>query len=488
MLDRISTTLIRIMLGIFMVLLSLGVLLGTLGKLESPSYVLALLMAAGLFLLGLLIWPRFRPRLSLPRRRPGVFLTGLLLALFCFGLNLIWVLNFQLEPTVDFYTFYETACQLAAGEHINWLYIGLFPHILGYSTFLSWFFRLFGSSPQVAALVNVGLTTLSGVCIYLLCLRWAGYRAAAFGFFFWSICPSKLLYNSMVMSEPLYTCCILLFLLLLSLACDELLSFRVRCLLALPLGALCGVLLLSINVVRPVATILFIAFFLWLFLLRGKAMKDWKAWSLLALFTLAMLFSYAKCSDQWRRWEYLHVYEPTSSIPAYNIYVGLNPDSMGSYSEADMDLLWNYRYDPEKGSAVYAQEQMLQEAKKRLTSGEINFPRLFAVKLAKLVGSDEGGAFYAQAALSNLQFRFWSLLSNVYYYLLVILCLIGAAALFRRPPRSTVYMAPLYSIGLILAHLIIEVSGRYKYSLIPMLILIACFSLSHLRLPRFSHR
>ena len=153
-----------------------------------------------------------------------------------------------------------------------------------------------------------------------------------------------------------------------------------------------------------------------------------------------------------------------------------------------MDLLWNYRYDPEKGSAVYAQEQMLQEAKKRLTSGEINFPRLFAVKLAKLVGSDEGGAFYAQAALSAWQFRFWSLLSNVYYYLLVILCLIGAAALFRHPPRSTVHMAPLYSIGLILAHLIIEVSGRYKYSLIPMLILIACFSLSHLRLPRFSHR
>ena len=80
------------------------------------------------------------------------------------------------------------------------------------------------------------------------------------------------------------------------------------------------------------------------------------------------------------------------------------------------------------------------------------------------------------------------MLSNVYYYLLVILCLIGAASLFRHPLRSTVYMAPLYSIGLILAHLIIEVSGRYKYSLIPMLILIACFSLPHLRLPHFSHQ
>ena len=104
------------------------------------------------------------------------------------------------------------------------------------------------------------------------------------------------------------------------------------------------------------------------------------------------------------------------------------------------------------------------------------------------MGNDEGGAFYAQSELSSGQFRFWSLLSNVYYYLLVFLSLLGAGALFRRPPRSTVYIAPLYSIGLILAHLIIEVSGRYKYSLIPMLILIACFSLPHLRFPPFPKR
>ena len=105
MLNRISDTLIRIMLGIFMALLSLGVLLGTFGRLDSLSYVFALFLAAGLFLLGLWLRPRFSCRLSSPRR-PGVFLTGLMLALFCFLLNLIWVLNFQIQPTVDFYTFY----------------------------------------------------------------------------------------------------------------------------------------------------------------------------------------------------------------------------------------------------------------------------------------------------------------------------------------------------------------------------------------------
>ena len=174
-----------------------------------------------------------------------------------------------------------------------------------------------------------------------------------------------------------------------------------------------------------------------------------------------------------RRWEYLHIFEETSDIPAYNIYVGLNMDSLGSYSDEDMDTLLNYRY---QGSAVYAQEQMLEEVKNRLSSGEIDFPRLFAAKLAKLMGNDEGGAFYAQAELSPMAFKLSSAAGNVFYYFVVLLSLMGAAVLFKRPEFSSVYMAPLYSIGLILAHLIVEVSGRYKYSLIPMVIILAAFA------------
>ena len=476
MAERLSKIFYRIMLVIFTAFIGLGVFLGTFGHLESLSYVIALILAAGILLMLKWLQPRILDRLE-HLNHPGSVLTGLLLCIFCFVLNLIWVLSFQIEPTVDFKTFHDTARQIAGGERIDMLYIGLFPHILGYSTFLSVFIRLFGDSPLLAPLLNVALTTVSGLCLYILCHRWLGYRQAVFAFFFWSICPSKLLYNSMVMSEPTYTCFILLFLLLLSLACDGRGSYPVRCIAALPLGLACGALLLAINASRPIALILLIAFFLWLFLLRGKELKKLKSWGLLALFTAAMLLSYSRCDYYWNRWEYLHVFEQTSDVPAYNIYVGLNPESEGSYSEEDMDLLLNYRYNEEYGSAVYAQEQMLGEVKKRLSSGEINFPHLFAVKLAKLMGNDEGGAFYAQAELSRPQFVFWTAVGNIYYYILVILSILGAAVLFRKPVYSTVCIAPIYSIGLIMAHLIIEVSGRYKYSIIPLLVIVAAFSL-----------
>lgn len=470
--EKISKFLIRIMLLIYIGLLGLGVFLGTFGKLESPSYILAFALALAMLAL---IWV-FRQRLGrlLGRiRLPGPFLTGLVLSLFCLLLNLAWVLYFQIEPTVDFQTFNDTALAIARNERVDMLYIGLFPHILGYSTFLGLMMRLLGESAMLAPVLNVVLTLISGLCIYILCLRWLELKAAAAAFFLWSICPSKLMYNAMVMSEPLYTCLILLFLLLLSLALDRKLHRRLRLLAAIPLGLACGALLLAVNVTRPVAVILFVAFFIWALLLRGRQLKELKGWLVLAAFTLSMFGAYSYCDRQWFRWEYLHIFEETSDIPAYNIYVGLNMDSLGSYSEEDMDTLMNYRY---QGGAVYAQEQMLEEVKERLSSGEIDFPRLFAAKLAKLMGNDEGGAFYAQAELSPLAFKLSSAVSNVFYYFVVLLSLFGALRLFKKPVFSTVYLAPLYSIGLILAHLIVEVSGRYKYSLIPMLIIMAVFA------------
>ena len=470
--EKISKFFIRIMLLIYIGLLGLGVFLGTFGKLESPSYILAFALALAMLAL---IWV-FRQRLGrlLGRiRLPGPFLTGLVLSLFCLLLNLAWVLYFQIEPTVDFQTFNDTALAIARNERVDMLYIGLFPHILGYSTFLGLMMRLLGESAMLAPVLNVVLTLISGLCIYILCLRWLELKAAAAAFFLWSICPSKLMYNAMVMSEPLYTCLILLFLLLLSLALDRKLHRRLRLLAAIPLGLACGALLLAVNATRPVAVILFVAFFIWALLLRGRQLKELKGWLVLAAFTLSMFGAYSYCDRQWFRWEYLHIFERTSDIPAYNIYVGLNMDSLGSYSEEDMDTLMNYRY---QGGAVYAQEQMLEEVKERLSSGEIDFPRLFAAKLAKLMGNDEGGAFYAQAELSPLAFKLSSAVSNVFYYFVVLLSLFGALRLFKKPVFSTVYLAPLYSIGLILAHLIVEVSGRYKYSLIPMLIIMAVFA------------
>ena len=205
-------------------LLLLGMLLGTVGNLSHKSY-LAAFLAAGL-LTGIFLLSREKPMLfedSIEQYCP--LATCLLLAVLCLLLNGIWVFVFHPVQAPDYQTFFQAASDLANGRPLSGKdYIAMFPHILGYAAFLSVFLRLFGESVMTAALVNVVLTTMSGIVLFLLCLKQHGNKAAFIVFLLWILCPSKLLYNTMSLSEPFYTCLLLLFFFLASITMDDCLT------------------------------------------------------------------------------------------------------------------------------------------------------------------------------------------------------------------------------------------------------------------------
>ena len=64
-------------------------------------------------------------------------------------------------------------------------------------------------------------------------------------------------------------------------------------------------------------------------------------------------------------------------------------------------------------------------------------------------------------------------MSDVYYYFLAMLVLYAIACPLRKSPTNVCYIVPMYVLGLTLAQMLVEVAGRYHYSIIPMLILIA---------------
>lgn len=452
------------MLAAFAALLLAGLLLGAC---KGRSYLAAFAVAGAVFVLCLLGRERLT-RLARPLTEGAPARVGALLSLLCLAVNLAWVLLLRVEPTVDYKTFWLTAVDLAEGRSpAQAAYLALFPHILGYSAFLSLFLRLFGTGPLVAPLVNVLLTVLSGALLYALLLRRRGMEAAVTASLLWTFCPSKLLYNTMVLSEPFYTCLLLAFLFLVS----ELDRGGRRTWAWLLLALAAGALLRGINAARPIAAIPLIALLLWLLLLRtGKG--DWGRWAAFAALTLAV---YAALGGLWGRYERQTLGEEPAGTPGYSLYVGFNPQSNGSYSQEDMDLLIHYRYDV-YGRAVPAQEQMLREWKDRLGSGEIHFPRLFVKKLQTFLGNDEGGAYYSQDFISPILYSLLAVASNVFYYFLGLLALRGALRLYRERVSCCLLLAPLYVLGLTLAHMLVEVAGRYHYSVIPMLIVTAAFS------------
>lgn len=471
--EKINNILKRIMLALFMLLMAAAVLEGSLLDMEHKSYTVALVLAVlclGAYCVLLKKLPQDREYLC---DRLGAVKTGVIIGIIYLVINLGFVFLCRIEPYGDYASFWLTAMSVGTGNAPIPRYIALFPHILGYASFLGTFIKLFGASSMLAPILNVILTLISGVIIYVLCLRWRGLRAGAFAFLLWSFCPSKTLYNIHALSEPLYTCLILLFILMVTELDRRVGKSSVWLFPAA--GAVCGLVLVCVNAARPIAAVPIIAFFIWLVLLRDKGRRDVRAnlsWAACALLLCGVyIFS-------WQLWQ-AHAEKAIGEPPAfhygYSVSVGFNTESMGSYNEEEMAMLGHYFYDEEL-TAPEAQAHMLEDVKVRLSSGEINFPRLFAAKIRTLIGDDEGGAFCASFVLSPLGYSALAVLSNIFYYALVILAIVGSLRLWKSGETGPVLIAPMYILGLCLAHMLVEVAGRYHYSIIPMLIILAAFS------------
>ncbi len=101
--------------------------------------------ALGLALLVLPVLWKGLPLLCGRLARLGAAKVWLLLTLLCLAVKGAWVLLVRVPPSGDYATFWGYAKALAGQPVLEGgRYMALFPHIFGYSSFLSWFIRLLG--------------------------------------------------------------------------------------------------------------------------------------------------------------------------------------------------------------------------------------------------------------------------------------------------------------------------------------------------------
>lgn len=476
--DKLSDILKKIMLSILLAVIAAALALVVRRALSLSSYLLAL--ALGALWAGGLMWLLHKAG---KRGKACVFSTAsprntvLAIAIICFVVNLLWVLIIRIKPFSDYDKYWQTALALANGTEIKdaW-YIAMYPHILGTASFLSPFIRLFGESVLMVSIINVILTCFTCVLVFYVCLDMADRKTAAIAALLWALCPCKLMMNSLVFSEPLYTCLILLFVLML-MKLYKAISVKgcglLSCVFA---GLLLGALLQSINIVRPVSIILIIAVFIWLVALRGKELLDLRLWRSWIFVMLPLLLAYSCLGNLWTSHVTALVGMEPSSIPIYNIYVGFNESTQGQWSPDDMDLLFSYLSQP-RVTPSQAQESLLPLLKERLFSG-IDYVRLFLSKLMVFLGNDELGGLTYRFTRPESFVKINAIICNVFYYGVLLLSVFGLIRMFREKHRSPALLLPLYILGLTLAHLLIEAASRYHYSIIPMLCIFAASALT----------
>ncbi len=192
----------------------------------------------------------------------------LFLVTVCFAVKFSWIWFFRIEPAVDYATFYYTAVDLSNQFVIGNRYVALFPHIFGYAFFLSLFMKLFGTSSFLPPVLNVILSMVALVFIYLIGKRTAGKKVGIAAGLLWIVFPSQTVYNMFALSEPLYTTILLAVLYIMILTGE-----RIRRMHPVKLGlwgVFLALLLAWLNVCRPVALIPMIALFIWLFVIDLK--------------------------------------------------------------------------------------------------------------------------------------------------------------------------------------------------------------------------
>jgi 4-amino-4-deoxy-L-arabinose transferase-like glycosyltransferase len=387
----------------------------------------------------------------------------------CLAIKLGWVLVFRIIPDVDYETFFDTAAALSRSFEIHNRYVALFPHIMGYSLFLSVFFEFFGVHYFIPPLLNVLLSTVSLAALYHICLRLGGGKAAVIAAVLWIIFPSQIIYNMLALSEPLYCTILLLIWLVIVKTYDRFPELNVK--IVILVSILLALLLVLFNMTRPIAVIMLTALIIYLVLIDRSPVRIGKSVLKKTAYILTTVLFFCAFSFLGSRYIGVRLGEQQANVPGYNIYVGFNAESEGAWNPGDSALLTYYN-ELDGWSADKTQKQMLHEAIFRIKNGNIDFPHLMYNKYLRFLGDDASAVYNARTSLVYTELL--STGSNIFYFSVIAFSLLGAAKAMYVKNKSPLIIICLYAIGLILAQMLVEVAPRYHYSVtLPMLILAA---------------
>lgn len=345
----------------------------------------------------------------------------------------------------------------------NPLYISIFPHIFGYAEFLSIFYFVFGTSIYIPIIINVILSIISLILIFSIADTISGRQFAICCSSLWVMFPSQSLWNGFVLSEPLYVTELLLFWHLTLQLQTKKLSSKKSYMLAL----LSGIVLVLFNMSRPVGIIILLALFIWFMLIDMDNVGKHRVFMLL----LITAVYFAGCFLANKHIESRIGYK-TGGFSWYNVSVGLNESSDGTWNQEDWDLLLTKVNEFAQSDSINPayDVQMLSKERALTKLKNIHHPLiLIHNKLDILLGEDAAviehmkasNVSFDEAAYSHLY-----LLVNSFYYMLIAFSLYGGYFLLTKGKSSDLVFIILYSIGLTLGHIIVEVQGRYHYSIL----------------------
>ncbi|MEN1760690.1 glycosyltransferase family 39 protein [Anoxynatronum sibiricum] len=523
-LDRWPVT--PVVTGAFAFFVSLIIILGVFERgpllLEYPAtlFLFWSLFTAAVF--ALLLWGVEKmPWLHRPFVFP-VLVTGLAAAP-----RFVWMRLVETTPLWDFARYLNYARSIVGGDPGAIAQIrGVFPHLTGYPLILSWVMQLFGTETAVARWFNFFCGLVTVLLLYELGKRAFSPRVGRGAALLFALWPGQIYYGNVLGGEHLFTM-LLVGVLLLFVMATHLESGAGIFPKAWGLALAAGALLSLAHVVRPVASLLFPAFLLYLGLkpfdgeLQGRSIrgihhlekgrpdtaeshtasddvqeaaavkkpvtskrKPLQVWQqillgrgiVLALVVAGFLLTLTTLNA---------IYEPQVLVPlgktgaGFNLYVGTNQASRGMWSADDWAIIEEYDYDFDR-----IHEEAWRRGMERIREDYRDFWLLVERKFAIQWAVSDYGFYWGMLELDRVTaVSLWAeeyrqelqVLSQVHYLNLMWLTLAGLWLTRQRRMASFNAFIAILFFGFIAMHVLIEVQSRYHHSLVPLFMLSAAY-------------
>ena len=391
------------------------------------------------------------------KKNISIKLKILLILFLGFILRGLWLLNINTVPISDFRVIYETAQDLLSGDTGAFWgsgYLGRFPHLTIMTLYMAFMIKVFSANNLIAMKsFNLFFGVLTIYLIYLLAKeifnsKKLGLYAASLASFF----PPLVTYVGIFCTEniaiPLYLLSTYLFILVVK-------KKKSKYYLVLS-----GIILSVGNLFRMVATIMIIAFAMYLIIYtKDKLFEKVRKVGLYLIPYLLVLFTVSTTLQglgitEFPLWN-------GSEPKVTSILKGTNIERLGRWNEEDASIVNKYNYDYDKINE--ASKEIIIE--RLTTTNPIKLAGFYIIKFAMQwsIGDFEG-AYLSKLDIPEEAVRInvslW--LIELIYACIMILVFLGLIKRRKNTEDSEINLIYLMLCGYGVMYLVTEAQGRYS--------------------------
>jgi len=407
--------------------------------------------------------------------------------------RIIWINLVNVVPRHDFELYHNLAGLLINSTIEGNNYISLFPHVIGYPSVLSVFYRLFGTKIIVAQLLNVFLGCGIAFLIYLIGKKLLNETCGFIASLFWALWPSQIQYTSLVATEELFTFLNLLCMLFLF----RVVEYKGNHTVSAILFGLLGILVSFANAIRPYGILILVAIAIYYFIFIKESCCFKKNGAIKIICYTILLSSYYLTSQVINYSVINSLKQDIAQTPVgFNLYVGSNIEQGGVWNEDDSNILIELMTNTEN-TPQDIHNILIEKAIDRFKSQSVQNIFLLCEKHKTMWVQDDDILWYTWIALnenkpSRLDFvhnyQKLRIINNLYYHVMLNLCAIGSIFYiiryrsdknFKDKNNSHIIFLFVFISAMIAVHMIVEVAGRYHYPAISIFAILAGYCLAN---------